>query len=294
MSQLKVIGKQNIAGYEFTGIEGGFGEGKKAMLVKEVAEIHGQPLKEINRRINDNIERFKNGIDIIDLLGVGLSHTEIKTFGFTQQAINSYIGLRNKGLRSGIYLLSERGYAKLLKILEDDTAWDLYDQFVDGYFSMRSQQIDTTQLRPELQMFQKLFITLAEQDLEQKQLKKEITETKQQVHNISEIVSLNATDWRKETTNLLNKIAVKLGGYDAHRNIRNESYELLEHRANANLNIRVTNKKKKMALEGAAKSRINKVSKLDIIGEEKRLLEIYLAVVKEMAIRYQVNINEAI
>ncbi|MEM5662275.1 hypothetical protein AAHB62_26320 [Bacillus cereus] len=49
-----------------------------------------------------------------------------------------------------------------------------------------------------------------------------------------------------------------------------------------------------MALEGAAKSRINKVSKLDVIGEEKRLLEIYLAVVKEMAIRYQVNINEAI
>lgn len=68
----------------------------------------------------------------------------------------------------------------------------------------------------------------------------------------------------------------------------------MEHRANANLSIRVTNKKKKMALEGAAKSKINRVSKLDFIGEEKRLLEIYLAVVKEMEIRYPVNINEAI
>ncbi|MEC5308043.1 ORF6N domain-containing protein [Bacillus thuringiensis] len=285
MKQLQVIGKQNIAGYEFTGIEGGFGEGKKAMLVKEIAEIHNRPIKEINRRINENHIRFTNGVDIIDLKSGAFNPPQLSNLGFSNMQIAK---------SNNIYLLSERGYAKLLKILEDDTAWELYDQFVDGYFNMRSQQIDTTQLRPELQMFQKLFITLAEQDLEQKQLKKEITETKQQVHNISEIVSLNATDWRKETTNLLNKIAVKLGGYDAHRNIRNESYELLEHRANANLNIRVTNKKKKMALEGAAKSRINKVSKLDIIGEEKRLLEIYLAVVKEMAIRYQVNINEAI
>jgi len=143
-NELHILGEQNIAGYEFTGIEGGFGEGKKAMLVKEIAVIHGQELKEINRRINDNIQRFKNGIDIIDLLGVGLSHTEIKGFGFSQQAINSYVGLKNKGLRAGIYLLSERGYSKLLKILEDDTAWDLYEKFVDGYFNMREQKQQPT------------------------------------------------------------------------------------------------------------------------------------------------------
>ncbi|PYE87788.1 ORF6N domain-containing protein, partial [Bacillus sp. 196mf] len=67
MSHLQIIGKQMVAGYEFTGIEGGFGEGKKAMLVKEIAEIHGQPLKSINRRINENRNRFRDGVDIIDL-----------------------------------------------------------------------------------------------------------------------------------------------------------------------------------------------------------------------------------
>ncbi|PEB52487.1 hypothetical protein COO03_11945 [Bacillus sp. AFS098217] len=288
MNQLKIIGKQNVAGYEFTGIEGGFGQNKKAMLVKEIAEIHEKEVKHINQRINENRKRFKNGVDIIDLLGVGLTDTEIQQFGFTQQAINSY-----RGRNGNIYILSERGYAKLLKVLEDDTAWELYDRFVDDYFDMRSQQIDTTRLRPELQMFQKLFITLAEQDLEQKNLKKEIIETKQQVHNISEIVSLNSTDWRKETTNLINRIASKLGGYNAHRDIRNESYDMLEYRAKANLNIRVTNKKKKMALEGAPKSKIDKVSKLDVIGEDKKLLEIYLAVIKEMAIKYQVSFSQS-
>lgn len=282
MNQLQIIGKQNIAGYEFTGIEGGFGKDKKAMLVKEVAEIHKKEVKHINQRINENRRRFINSVDVIDLLGAGLTDTEIQRFGFTQQAINSY-----RGRNGNIYLLSERGYAKLLKILEDDKAWELYDKLVDGYFNMRKQQIDTTQLSPELQMFQTLFTTLATQELNQKKLE-------QKVDNISEIVALNSTDWRKDTTSILNKIARKQGGFEMYRKIRNESYEILEQRASAKLSIRVNNKKKSMALEGVSKSKIDKVSNLDIIGEEKRLLEIYLAIVKEMAIRYQVNINEAI
>ncbi|MEK4640362.1 ORF6N domain-containing protein [Bacillus sp. FSL W8-0519] len=278
MNQLQIIGQQYIAGYRFTGIEGGFGEEKKAMLVKDIAVIHGQALKEVNRRINDNRKRFKDGVDIIDLKVSGFEPLSFTDLGFSRQSVAN---------SNNIYLLSERGYAKLLKILEDDTAWELYDQFVDGYFNMRKQQIDTTQLSPELQMFQTLFTTLATQELNQKKLE-------QKVDNISEIVALNSTDWRKDTTLILNKIARKQGGFEMYRKIRNESYEILEQRASAKLSIRVNNKKKIMALEGVSKSKIDKVSNLDIIGEDKRLLEIYLAIVKEMAIRYQVNINEAI
>ncbi|MGH1259592.1 MULTISPECIES: ORF6C domain-containing protein [Bacillus] len=135
VNELRVLGKQSIAGYEFTGIEGGFGKDKKAMLVKEVAEIHKKEVKHINQRINENRRRFINSVDVIDLLGVGLTDTEIQRFGFTQQAINSY-----RGRNGNIYLLSERGYAKLLKILEDDKAWELYDKLVDGYFNMREQK----------------------------------------------------------------------------------------------------------------------------------------------------------
>lgn len=278
MNQLQIIGQQYIAGYQFTGIEGGFGEEKKAMLVKDIAVIHGQALKEVNRRINDNRKRFKDGVDIIDLKVSGFEPLSFTDLGFSRQSVAN---------SNNIYLLSERGYAKLLKILEDDTAWELYDQFVDGYFNMRKRQIDTTQLSPELQMFQTLFTTLATQELNQKKLE-------QKVDNISEIVALNSTDWRKDTTLILNKIARKQGGFEMYRKIRNESYETLEQRASAKLSIRVNNKKKIMALEGVSKSKIDKVSNLDIIGEDKRLLEIYLAIVKEMAIRYQVNINEAI
>lgn len=126
MKDLKVIGKEQVAGYEFTGIEGGFGDGTRGMLVRDIADIHGTTVKRINELIKKNIMRFKNGVDIVNLKDNSV--VVLNDLEFTQNAINRY---------KYIYLLSERGYSKLLKILEDDTAWDIYDKFVDGYFNMR-------------------------------------------------------------------------------------------------------------------------------------------------------------
>lgn len=127
---LQVIGKQKIGNYEFVGIEGGFGEGKKALRVKDIADIHNTNSRTINQTINRNIKRFKTGIDILDLKSV-VTQSDIENFGFS---LNQWNPSKN------IYILSERGYSKLLKILEDDTAWEIYDKLVDGYFEMRSSQ----------------------------------------------------------------------------------------------------------------------------------------------------------
>lgn len=129
VSQIKLRGQKEVDGMKFHDIEGGFGEGKKAMLAKEIAEIHGRDIKDINRNINNNIERFKNGIDILDLK-TGEYKPLVLEMGFT----NAQYGNANN-----IYLLSERGYSKLLKILEDDVAWEQYEKLVDGYFNMRSE-----------------------------------------------------------------------------------------------------------------------------------------------------------
>ncbi|WP_195235616.1 ORF6N domain-containing protein [Lactiplantibacillus plantarum] len=127
MNELKVIGCERIGQYEFTGIEGGFGENKKAMLVKDIAKIHGRLVKEINKLIKQSSQRFKNGIDLIDLKQV-ISNNLFSQYGFTKA---------QWGNANNIYLLSERGYSKLLKILEDDKAWEIYDELVDNYFNMR-------------------------------------------------------------------------------------------------------------------------------------------------------------
>lgn len=36
-----------------------------------------------------------------------------------------------------IYLLSEKGYAKLIKIMDSDKAWEVHDNLIDEYFAMR-------------------------------------------------------------------------------------------------------------------------------------------------------------
>ncbi|WP_095761658.1 phage antirepressor KilAC domain-containing protein [Ligilactobacillus salivarius] len=127
MNDLKVLGTERIGNFEFTGIEGGFGKNKKAMLVKDIATIHNRPVFKINQLITDNIKRFKTNIDLIDLLN---------TSGVFRKFAEDN-GLIGSNRTQHVYLLSERGYAKLLKILEDDKAWEIYDELVDNYFNMR-------------------------------------------------------------------------------------------------------------------------------------------------------------
>ena len=128
MNQLRVTGTQRIGNYEFVGIEGGFGKGKKAMTVKDIAGIHGRPVKAINQAIERQIKRFIDGVDIIDLKSKVTQSDLVENYGFDAHSVR---------MSKNIYILSERGYAKLLKILEDDTAWEIYDQLVDNYFSYR-------------------------------------------------------------------------------------------------------------------------------------------------------------
>lgn len=163
---VRVNGLVNVKGMKFHDIEGGFGEGKKAMLVKEIAEIHGRELRVINQNIERNKSRFKEGVDIVDLKSITQSDRDLlNELGFSNSSIAN---------ANNIYLLSERGYSKLLKILEDDFAWEQYDKLVDGYFNMREQVIKNpySHLSKEVQAIFAL-------DHKQQQLEVEVKELKE-------------------------------------------------------------------------------------------------------------------
>ncbi|MED4504649.1 hypothetical protein [Bacillus licheniformis] len=72
----------------------------------------------------------------------------------------------------------------------------------------------------------------------------------------------------------------------------NLSYERLEQRAGCKLDIRLNNRKERALSQGMSKTYVKKINKLDVIAEEKRLVEIYIQIVKEMAIQFKVNIND--
>lgn len=133
MNEILVTGRQMFMNKEIPVVSGGFGDGKKCISDKTIAEIHGQEVREIRRRISDNIQRFKDSIDFIDLSQrVGESHTLelICNLGYAKQSITQ---------AEHIYLLSERGYAKLIKIMDSDLAWDIHDKLMDEYFTMRDE-----------------------------------------------------------------------------------------------------------------------------------------------------------
>ena len=89
-NEIVVTGKQIFMNKEIPVILGGFGDGKKCISDKTIADIHSQSEREIRRRISDNIKRFKENIDFIDLKQrVGESHTLdfLQSLGYAKQSI---------------------------------------------------------------------------------------------------------------------------------------------------------------------------------------------------------------
>ncbi|MGO4951976.1 Rha family transcriptional regulator [Paenibacillus sp. DRB1-1] len=188
--------------------------------------------------------------------------------------------------------MTEDAFAIVAMSYTTPEAMKMKVKFLNEFKRMRNElTINTQSLSPELQMFNHMFQAVAKVELENSQLKNDVNAVKQQLDNQAEILALNPTEWRKKVRSLLNKIAQKRGGHDAYSEVNSESYELLEQRGNCKLGIRQENIKKRMALEGAAKSKINAISKLEAIAEDSRLTEIYLAIVKEMAIKHSVKVD---
>lgn len=134
MNDIQVSGVQQFMGKEIPIVYGGFGKDKKCICDKTIAILHNQPVYEIRRRINDNIKRFEESIDFIDLKkGMGESQTYelLINLGYSKQMIIQ---------AEHIYLLSQRGYLKLVKIMDSDQAWDIYNQVLDEYFMMKEEK----------------------------------------------------------------------------------------------------------------------------------------------------------
>lgn len=140
VANIEVKGTQEFIGKEIPVVEGGFGEGKRCLTDKTISEIHKQPAPEIRKTINRNINRFKKNIDYIDLKR-GDMVTTLISLGYAKQSITQ---------AEHIYLLSERGYAKLIKIMDTDLAWDIHDKLIDEYFTMRKVLNSSEQLKSNL------------------------------------------------------------------------------------------------------------------------------------------------
>lgn len=142
-------------------------------------------------------------------------------------------------------------------------------------------ETNVSELSPELRL-------LINMEIKQRQQEKALEQTNKRIDEIREVVALNPNSWREDARRLIVQIAHQLGGNEYIKDVNAEIFNLVDIRAGVSLKTRLTNKRRRMADEGVCKSKRNNVNRVDVIADDKKLIEIYLAVVKEMAVKYGV------
>lgn len=149
MNKILVKGTQEFMDKEIPVVEGGFSEGQKVVLAKTIAEIHETEIKKVNELINNNLDEFDFGIDILDLSPVVTKDQSVKELlllsGYTNRGITSTLNQNGN-----IYLLSEQGYHALVSLMRTDKAKVIRKQLRREYFTMREIITSDEQLKAQL------------------------------------------------------------------------------------------------------------------------------------------------
>ncbi|MBH7149408.1 ORF6N domain-containing protein [Clostridioides difficile] len=247
---------------------------ERVLTTQQLADVYETDVNNIQTNFNRNKERFKENVHYFLLQGEYLKE-------FKNQPTNSQLVSKHS---SQLYLWTERGANRHCKILDTDKAWEQFDNLEETYFKVKQQKPSCIE------------DVLIESLKEMKDLRLQVNqannialEAKTEVKTIKEVVSLNATDWRKDTQQLIARIAKKQGGFEHINMLRTESYELLNKRFGVDLHRRLINKRRKMAEEGISESKREKVNNLDVIQDDKKLIEGYVAIVKDMALKYGIS-----
>lgn len=112
------------------------------MLAKTIAEIHKTKVDKVNELINNHLDEFEFGVDILNLKGNENFETLAKGNEiYTQNALNK---------AKYIYLLSEQGYMLLVGFMKTDKAKEIRKQLRREYFAMREVINSKDQLRANL------------------------------------------------------------------------------------------------------------------------------------------------
>lgn len=240
----------------------------------------------IKIKTNENGEQLVSGRELHEFLEVGTEYkkwfSRMTEYGFVENTDFTRV-TQKRPTPGGVQNITD--HAMTLDMAKEISMIQRTEKGKQArlYFIEVEKQykLDTSLLSPELQFMNSVVQSLAKQEMATKQLSNKLD-------NITEIVALNTTDWRKDCRALINKMAKTQGGFGAYQEIQASIYEEVDRRAGSSLNTRLTNLRRRAAEEGVSKSKRDKMNKLDVIEMDKRLKEIYLAVVKDFAIRYGV------
>ncbi|MDU9371577.1 Rha family transcriptional regulator [Staphylococcus ureilyticus] len=186
------------------------------------------------------------------------------------------------------YLLTKKGCDMVANKMTGSKGVLFTAMYVDAFHKMEEHIKEQSQLnvpQTPMQALEMMFSAQKEQQEFNQRIETEVT-------GIRNIVGIETKNWRNDTNRILSAVSQHLGGGSQHRNVRAEAYKALEEKGRCKLDVRMQNKKGKMAANGASTSKLKRLSKLDVINDDPRLIEIYISVVKSMVIKYGVDLEQ--
>ena len=241
-------------------------EGKRVVTFRDIDTVHNRPDGTARRTFHANKKHMIEGEDYFVQ-----NSSEATKWGVIAP--------------NGLVLVTESGYLMLVKSFTDDLAWKVQRELVNSYFRVEQMRTAFSDLSPQLQL-------LINIETRQREQEKALAAMNNRIDNMKEVIALDVHSWRKDAQHLISKIANVNGGFDSMKDIYNEIYRLVEERAGVSLSTRLTNKRRRMADEGICKSKRDKLTKVDIIADDKKLIEIYIAIVKEKAVKAGIDEKE--
>ena len=252
MNELKVIENELVPVYETS-------TGEKVVYGSELHEVLG-----VKSRYREWIDRRLLDIDAVE------------NEDFQAAEISAPSGQTKKE-----YIIKLDTAKEMAMLERNEKGKQVRRYFIQVEKKYKSASLATQELSPQLQVMIQL-------ELEQKRQAEKLEHVESRIESIREVVAIDTTSWRDDTGRILRKIGMECGDNKSYQDVRAESYQLLEKRMGVNVKQRLTNKRRRMADEGVCKSKRDKLNYLDVIADDKKLIEGYIAIVKELAIKYGV------
>lgn len=264
MNELIHIGNTDISVKEYNG--------QRVVTFKDIDTVHGRPDGTARKRFSDNRKHFVEGEDFFIITPKDLENAEMSEKRTLENDITS---------NRGTALITEQGYLMLVKSFTDDLAWEVQRQLVNGYFRVRKLASD---LSPQMKMLYGMLDQMAQTERNAKEAKEIAQKAVETTENIKEAVKPVFDNWREEVNKKFNRI--QRNADKPFNTLRVEMYSELERRAGCDLTVRLRNKKQRMAEGAFTKKQINDYNRMDIIEEDKKLMEIFSKIVSEYEIKY--------
>lgn len=245
-------------------------KGQRVLTTEQLGEVYEVEEVRIRQGFSRNQDKFQEGKHYFKLQGEELKQFKREYLKDTSLKLNS------------LMLWTERGANRHCKILDTDKAWEQFDNLEETYFRVKENK-PTCIEDVLIQSLQEM------KDVKQQlnQVNHKVLETKEELKTVREVIEIRPSNsWRGETNRLMAKICFKLKDY---KNPKEEAYKALEERAGCDLKIRLKNMKARQALQGVSKSKIDGLNYLDVIAQDKKLIEIYTTIVSQMAIKHGIK-----